>query len=223
MTRTERARGTFVGGRWRRWARGGIAGCLLAIGCSGGDGGKTGDSTIRAQLVNGLASVQLTAGAVVRTFALQTLSPTPTTFDISIPRSTIGTIQVTAIARPADGCNGFAGTDLALIGSAGETATVILVMPAQAICQPTGAGGTGGAVGTGGAGGSVGGSAGGSGGVGGTTGGSAGGATAGTGGGGGTGGASGTVGTGGASGTGGVAGTGGRGGGGATGGASGTG
>src|SRR5678816_3981058 len=101
MTGTERARGTFVGGRWRRWARGGIAGFLVAIGCSGGDGGKSGDSTIRAQLTtaqpaNGLASVQLTAGAVVRTFALQSLSPTPTTFDISIPRSTIGTIQVTA-------------------------------------------------------------------------------------------------------------------------------
>src|SRR5262245_12421194 len=181
MTRTDTARGTFVGGR-RWWARGAVAACLLAIGCGGVDT-KSGDSTIRAQLataqaVSGLASVQLTAGAVVRTFALQSLSPTATTFDLSIPRSTIGTIQVSAIARPASGCNGFAGTDLAFIGSPGETTTVTIIMAPQDICQPTGTGGTGGTVGTGGTtgtGGSIGGSAGG--GSAGTTGGSAGGAT----------------------------------------------
>jgi hypothetical protein len=241
MTRARAAaNGDLARRRWQRFAPACVAGTLLVAGC-GGDGGRKGDSTVRfelttAQAVMGLASVQLSAESVARTFALQTLSPTPTRFDLVVPAQLLGTIQVNALARPASGCMGYAGMDLAYIGAVGDTAVVTIVMQPRDICQQPdgGTAGTGG--GTAGAGGATGGSAGGAmagtGGVagvvgtGGSTGGSAGGATAGTGGVAGTGGAVGRGGSGGgAAGTGGgAAGTGGAAGrGGAGGGAAGTG
>jgi hypothetical protein len=230
MRRSTEVRGRErAAARLQRLTRTCVAGCLVAIGC-GGDGGRKGDSTIRFQLtttqtVTGLASVQLSADTVARTFALQTLSPTATTFDLAVPPHLLGTINVSALARPTTGCMGYAGMELAFIGAVGETVTVTLPMEPRDICQQ-GDGGTAGAGGgTAGTGGGAAGTGGATGGSGGTTGGSAGGATAGTGGAtGGTGGAAGRGGSSGVAGTGGATGgTGGAAGRGGTGGAAGTG
>jgi WD40 repeat protein len=190
---------------------------MLLVGCSGGGGGAKGESTIRFQLtateeITDLASVRLTAGSAAKTVTLSSLSTTPMVFDLMIPSSVTGTIDVGALARPASGCTGYGGSAKAYVAG-GDVVTVTIVMAPQNICQPSGTGGTGGAAGGGGAG--TGGSTTGSAGVGGTTGaGGRGGTTgvAGTSGVAGTTGAGGRGGTTGVAGTSGVAGAGGRGG-----------
>jgi WD40 domain-containing protein len=191
-----------------------MAGTLLALGCGGVD--SKGESKIRFELtteeaVSGLSQVRVTAGSnVAQTFALQSLSRTPTVFELPIPATLVGTVfDVSALARPASGCMGFEGRDVASIAAVGQTATVPLLMMPKDVCQTSDAGsdasGTGGATGTagtfgtggGGAGGSTagGGGGGGSTGVGGSVGGGVGGA-----GGGGRGGTTGVAGTGGVAG-----------------------
>ncbi len=236
-----RGRLVLVGDSGGRFTRACLAVSLFAVACGGGGSNPNTGSTIRvqlttAQLVSGLLSVQLTAESVTRTFPLESLSRTATVFDLTVPSSVTETVEVDALVRPASGCMGYAGTDLAYIGAVGETVTVTIAMKEREICDGgvSGAAGTGGSAGTGGVAGTrwrgherhargAGGPAarrrtGGTGGVAGT-----GGLTAGTGGStagrGGTGGSAGTGGTARAAGTGGsTAGRGGTGGGAGTGG-----
>ena len=209
MGSTERPRrDLLVGGI----ARAGIGAALFALGCGGGGGG-TNQSVIHFQLttaqsVSGLESVRLTAGTQALSFPLTTLSPTATTLDFSVPSNVTGSIDVGAVARPAVGCMGYAGSDMTYIGASGAKVTVTILMQPLDICSSGTAGtmGTAGTSGSAGTGGSAGGAAG--------TGGAAGGAA-------GTGGSVGAAGTGrSAAGTGGQSGSSGRGG---TGGTAGTG
>jgi len=175
---------------------------LLVAGCGGSS--SKGGSVIHVQLttmqeVTGLDTVRLTAGTVAKTFPVQRLSTVATPLDLSVPPDVLGTIMVGAIARPASGCMGYAGSGTAYLGAAGDSAEVAIVMQPQDICQTTGTGGSGGTGGTG-----TGGSTSGSGGAAGTAGSSGG-----------------SIGAGGSTGTGGAAGRGGTGGGGTGGGGTG--
>src|SRR4030095_16231847 len=164
MGSTERPRrDLLVGGI----ARAGIAAALLAFGCGGGGGGTRGSvihfQLTTAQSVTGLESVRLTAGSQGPSFPLTTLSPAATTLDFPVASSVTGAIDVGAVARPAVGCMGYAGSDMTLIGAPGDKVTVTILMQPLDICS-SGTGGTTGAAGTSGsagAGGSAGGGAGG--------------------------------------------------------------
>ena len=124
-----RGRLVLVGDSGGRFTRACLAVSLFAVGCGGGSSPNTG-STIRvqlttAQLVSGLLSVQLTAESVTRTFPLESLSRTATVFDLTVPSSVTGTVEVDALVRPASGCMGYAGTDLAYIGAVEDRKSVV--------------------------------------------------------------------------------------------------
>src|SRR4051794_40441275 len=89
----------FAGGHLRGFGCALVV-ALLASGCGGGSGG--GDTTIRFQLttaqdVTGLASVRLTAGTTAKTLAVQSLSPTAKVFDLPVPSSVTGSVDVGAL------------------------------------------------------------------------------------------------------------------------------
>ena len=136
----------FAGGRARGLARA-LAVALLACGCGGGS--RSGDTTIRFQLttaedVAGLASVRLTAGSSAKTYRGAEPVGHGEVFDLPVPSSVTGSVDVGALARPASGCMGYGGTAVAYIAGAGSVATVTILMTPQDICETTGTGGTGG-------------------------------------------------------------------------------
>src|SRR5216110_246100 len=150
--------------RWRRSIWG--AWCALSLLVAGCGGGSKGGSVIHVQLttmqeVTGLDSVRLTAGTAAKTFPLQRLSTAATQFDLAVASDVLGNVAVSALARPANGCMGYAGSGLAYLAAAGDSAEVAIVMQSQDVCQTTGTGGggggTGGTVGTGGSSGTTGG------------------------------------------------------------------
>src|SRR3954469_24644492 len=137
-----------------RRARGLAWAAFVALLAGGGGGAsRSGDTTIRFQLttaqdVSGLASVRLTAGTTAKTLALQSLSATATVFDLPVPSTLTGSVDVGALARPAAGCMGYSGTGVAYIATARSVATVTILMTPQDICQTTGTAGTSGTAGT---------------------------------------------------------------------------
>ena len=104
----------FVGDSGGAFAPACLAVSLFAVGCGPGAGGVTTGSIIRVQLttaqsVSGLLSVQLTAESVTRTFPLESLSRTTTVFELTVPSTVTGTVEVDALVRPASGCMGYQG------------------------------------------------------------------------------------------------------------------
>jgi hypothetical protein len=211
---------------------------LLAVGATTAAGCSSNEkqSLVLAELklstgtqANGLQSVMLTADpGPTKTYPITTLSADQgVVLGLYIPGSVTGQVNVTATAAPSTGCDGYRGTSVVTIDTAGVTKSITILMDARDICGGPGAGGTGGSAGTGGTTGSAGtggtGGSAGTAGTGGTTGtagtsgtsGSAG--TTGTAGRGGTTGTAGTAGTTGTGGRGGTTGTAGAGGGGTTG------
>ena len=82
------------------------------------------------------------------------MTPDSITYGVYVPASAIGMLTVTAVARPATGCNGYIGTKVAKV-LGGDSPKVTMIMRPGNTCTALGAAGSGGATGLGGAGGSL--------------------------------------------------------------------
>jgi hypothetical protein len=81
------------------------------------------------------------------------MTPDSITYGVYVPASAIGMLTVTAVARPATGCNGYIGTKVAKV-LGGDSPKVTMIMRPGNTCTALGTAGSGGTTGTGGAGGS---------------------------------------------------------------------
>ena len=87
------------------------------------------------------------------------MTPDAITYGVYVPASATGMLTVTAVARPATGCNGYIGTKVAKI-LGGDSPKVTMIMRPGDTCTALGTAGSGGTTGLGGAGGSFGGAGG---------------------------------------------------------------